>query len=203
MYPLWKTLSELKEKKWVELSHLMNNDSPYWGGIPEGAVELGNVVFDWGNPMLECQIQQFKFPGQFGTHIDFSAHFKKGGVFAESFGMKDAVFPLCVVDISAKAAADPHYCVTVEDIKDKSDSLGRVKTYHNDIAGVQGIGGEFSVYRFLSHCSCYGCTVDIQRKTAVIGILLYSFGKRASYQSKTDYAYLHIKNVLSYFIAFM
>ena len=44
MYPLWKTLSELKEKKWVELSHLMNNDSPYWGGIPEGAVELGNVV---------------------------------------------------------------------------------------------------------------------------------------------------------------
>ena len=62
MYPLWKTLSELKEKKWVELSHLMNNDSPYWGGIPEGAVELGNVVFDWGNPMLECLIQTFKFP---------------------------------------------------------------------------------------------------------------------------------------------
>ena len=121
MYPLWKTLSELKEKKWVELSHLMNNDSPYWGGIPEGAVELGNVVFDWGNPMRECQIQQFKFPGQFGTHIDFPAHFKKGGVFAESFGMKDAVFPLCVVDISAKAAADPHYCVTVERTGRKTD----------------------------------------------------------------------------------
>ncbi len=126
MYPLWKTLSELKEKKWVELSHLMNNDSPYWGGIPEGAVELGNVVFDWGNPMLECQIQQFKFPGQFGTHIDFPAHFKKGGVFAESFGMKDAVFPLCVVDISAKAAADPHYCVTVEDIKEYEAKYGDI-----------------------------------------------------------------------------
>lgn len=116
MYTLWNALNKAKSMKWVELSHLMNNDSPYWSGIPSGSVELGSVVFDWGNPMLECQIQTFKFPGQFGTHIDFPAHFVKDAPYAESFGMKDAVFPLCVVDISEKVKADPTYCVTVDDL---------------------------------------------------------------------------------------
>lgn len=126
MHKLWQTLGELKDMKWVELSHLMNNDSPYWSGIPEGAAELGNVVFDWGNPMLECQIQQFKFPGQYGTHIDFPAHFKKGGAFAESFGMKDAVFPLCVIDITEKVKENPTYCVSVDDIKAYEAQYGEI-----------------------------------------------------------------------------
>ena len=81
-YKLWQILDELKtpEYEWVELSHSLNNDSPFWAGIPEGSVELGKTVFDWGNPMLECLIQTFKFPGQFGTHIDFPGHFDKAGV---------------------------------------------------------------------------------------------------------------------------
>lgn len=124
MYKLWKDLDELKKLEWVELSHLMNNDSPYWSGIPEGAVQLGNTLFDWGNPMLECKIQQFKFPGQFGTHVDFPAHFVKDAKTAECFTMKNAVFPLCVIDISDKAAKDPHYAVTVEDIKEYEAEYG-------------------------------------------------------------------------------
>lgn len=126
MYGLWEELENLKAKKWVELSHLMNNESPYWSGIPDGAAELGNVLFDWGNPMLECRIQQFKFPGQYGTHIDFPAHFDKNGVFAESFSMHDAAFPLCVIDISEKAAADCHYAVTVDDIKEYEAKYGEI-----------------------------------------------------------------------------
>jgi len=123
---LWKQLEELKKCKWVELSHTMDNTSPYWSGIPKGSVQLGNVVFDWGNPMLECQIQQFKFPGQFGTHVDFPAHFKKGGKTAEAFEMKQAAFPLCVIDISDKAKKDCHHAVTVEDIKEWEKENGPI-----------------------------------------------------------------------------
>ena len=117
MYKLWNALGEAKKLKWVELSHLMDNASPYWSGIPAGSAELGAVVFDWGNPMLECQIQTFKFPGQFGTHIDFPAHFVKGADCAEAFAIKDAAFPLCVVDISDKVKENPTYCVTVGDLE--------------------------------------------------------------------------------------
>ena len=126
MYRLWKELEGLKELKWVELSHRMNNDSPYWSGIPEGAAELGNVLFDWGNPMLECRIQQFKFPGQYGTHIDFPAHFCKDGAFAESYGARDAAFPLCVIDITDKVKEDQRYCVTVDDIKAYEAQYGEI-----------------------------------------------------------------------------
>lgn len=117
MHKLWQALEGARSLRWVELSHQLDNSSPYWSGIPDGSVDLGNVVFDWGNPMLECQIQTFKFPGQFGTHIDFPAHFIKDAATSESFGVKDAVFPLCVIDISEKVKAEPTYCVTVDDIK--------------------------------------------------------------------------------------
>ena len=125
-YKLWDALNEAKKLKWVELSHSLNNDSPYWSGIPEGSVELGKVVFDWGNPMLECRIQTFKFPGQFGTHIDFPGHFIKGAVLSDSFGVKDGVFPLCVVDITEKVKADCHYAATAQDIKDYEAKYGPI-----------------------------------------------------------------------------
>ncbi len=126
MFKLWNALSEAQNLKWVELSHTMDNDSPYWSGIPEGSVELNKTVFDWGNPMLECRITTFKFPGQFGTHIDFPAHFVKGGVAAEAFAAKQGVFPLCVIDVTDKVAKDPTYAVTVEDIKAYENKYGAI-----------------------------------------------------------------------------
>ncbi len=126
MYKRWEALESAKKLKWVELSHSLNNDSPYWAGIPEGSVELGKTVFDWGNPMLECRIQTFKFPGQFGTHIDFPGHFVKGAPLSEKFGVKDAAFPLCVVDITGKVAEDPTYAVSVQDIKDYEAKYGAI-----------------------------------------------------------------------------
>ncbi len=126
MYKLWDMLSAVKNMKWVELSHTLDNDSPYWAGIPEGAVELGNVVYDWGQPMLDCLIQSFRFPGQFGTHIDFPGHFIKDGKLSEDYTVKDGVFPLCVIDITAKVAKDPCYAVTVDDIKEYEARYGDI-----------------------------------------------------------------------------
>lgn len=126
MYKLWQALEEAKKLRWVELSHSLNNDSPYWSGIPEGSVELSKTVFDWGTPMLECLIQTFKFPGQFGTHIDFPGHFIKDAPLSEQFGVEDAVFPLCVVDVTDKVAKDPTYVVTAEDIKGYEAKYGDI-----------------------------------------------------------------------------
>lgn len=48
-HALWNLLQQLKsDYEWVELSHRLNNDSPYWSGMPEGSVEIGKTVFDWG-----------------------------------------------------------------------------------------------------------------------------------------------------------
>ena len=118
-YGLWEILKELNSDRyeWVELSHSLSNESPYWAGIPDGSVELGSVCYDWGNPMLDCLIQTFKFPGQFGTHIDFPGHFVKNRELSEAYGVKNMIYPLCVVDITAKVAEDVHYAATADDIK--------------------------------------------------------------------------------------
>lgn len=126
MYELWNALAAAKNYKWVELSHSLNNDSPYWAGIPEGSVELGTVCYDWGNPMLDCLIQTFKFPGQFGTHIDFPSHFVPGRETSEHYGAQDLVFPLCVIDITDKVKEDVHYAVTAEDIKAYEEKYGPI-----------------------------------------------------------------------------
>jgi len=126
MYKLWNHLEELKKYRFVELSHSMNNDSPYWAGIPDGSVDIGPVVYDWGNPMLECQIQTFKFPGQFGTHIDFPSHFIKGGKSSESYGVNNMMYPLCVIDITKKVEEDVHYAVSVDDIKEWEAKHGNI-----------------------------------------------------------------------------
>ena len=118
MYTLWNTLKDLRDNyEWVDLSHSMNNDSPVWSGIPTGSVEVGKTAFDWGNPMLECLIQTFKFPGQFGTHIDFPGHFVRGAALSDAFGIGNMLFPLCVIDITEKVKEDVHYAVTMDDIK--------------------------------------------------------------------------------------
>lgn len=117
MYELWTALEQAKQYKWVELSHPLDNESPYWAGIPEGSVELSKTVYDWGNPMLDCLIQTFKFPGQFGTHIDFPGHFAKGGALSEAYDVRSLVFPLCVVDITEQVARDVHYAATAADLR--------------------------------------------------------------------------------------
>ena len=126
MYKLWDGLKKVQQMRWIELSHPLDNDSPYWSGIPEGSVELSKTVYDWGMPQLDCLIQTFKFPGQFGTHIDFPGHFIKGAALSEEYSVRDTVFPLCVVDITDKVAKDPCYAVTVDDIKAYEDKYGAI-----------------------------------------------------------------------------
>ncbi len=126
-YKLWETFQELRDDyEWVELSHPLDNDTPVWSGIPDGSVELSKTVFDWGNPMLECLIQTFKFPGQFGTHIDFPGHFIKGAPLSDAYGVMNSVYPLCVIDVTAKVADDARYAVTVDDIKLYEERYGEI-----------------------------------------------------------------------------
>jgi len=125
---LWTLYKELNkpEYKWVDLSHPLNNKSPFWAGIPAGSVELNKTVFNWGNPMLECLIETYKFPGQFGTHIDFPLHFHKKGKASEKFGPKNMVYPLCVIDITKQVKKDKNYAVTVDDIKAYEKKYGKI-----------------------------------------------------------------------------
>lgn len=124
---LWNELKEWKEKyDFVELSHSLNNDTPVWSGVPKGVVKLNETVFDWGNPMLECLIESYQFPGQFGTHVDFPGHFIKGMPLSDHFGTESMFFPLVVIDITEKVKKDREYAATEEDIKAWEEEYGAI-----------------------------------------------------------------------------
>lgn len=76
MAGLWEKLAEAKQYRWVDLTHTLTNESPYWEGIPQGSVALGEIAVPF--EAMDLEIQTFKFPGQFGTHIDYPAHFVPG-----------------------------------------------------------------------------------------------------------------------------
>lgn len=80
---LWNLLETLKQYTWVDLSHELTNDSPYWSGMPEGVLELNKTIIDF--PEMNLNIQTFKFPGQFGTHIDYPGHFVENARLAGEF----------------------------------------------------------------------------------------------------------------------
>ena len=124
---LWSDLANLKSCRWVELSHPLTDESPYWAGIPAGSVELCRTVFDYDEEMLSCRIHTYKFPGQFGTHVDFPSHFTPGAAGSEAYGAADMAMPLCVIDLTGKIAeAGPDVAVDVADIEAWEAEHGRI-----------------------------------------------------------------------------
>lgn len=123
---LWGDLEKLKRCRWVDLTHPLTNESPYWGGVPDGSVELCKTVFDYDEEMLSCRIHTYKFPGQFGTHVDFPMHFVPGRPAAEEYGVEQSAYPLCVIDISGKVDENPDYAVTVDDVLAYEEEHGRI-----------------------------------------------------------------------------
>lgn len=124
MHTLWEALKTAKNHRWVDLTHSLDNGSPYWDGIPAGSVELCKPVIRFED--MDLEIQTFLFPGQFGTHIDYPGHFIPGGRLANGFDVKDTVLPLVVIDISGKAAENPDYELTVDDILAFEETYGKI-----------------------------------------------------------------------------
>lgn len=114
---LWKDLEKLQNCTWVDLTHPLNNESPYWGGMPRGSVELCKTIFDYDSEILSCRIHTYKFPGQFGTHVDFPSHFEAGLADSDAYGVRNMAYPLVVIDLTPKMADDIEYAVTADDIK--------------------------------------------------------------------------------------
>lgn len=123
---LWPDLEKLKSCKWVDLTHPLDENSPYWGGMPEGVVDLCKTVFDYDNPILRCRIHTYKFPGQFGTHIDFPVHFEPGLAASDAYGVESMAYPLVVIDITPQMEDDIEYAITADDIKAFEDVNGPI-----------------------------------------------------------------------------
>ena len=68
----------------------------------------------------------FTHVGQWGTHVDPPAHFKKGGRTVDQITLKEMILPLVVFDVHEEVAQNPDYTLTVERIKQWETDHGTI-----------------------------------------------------------------------------
>jgi kynurenine formamidase len=105
-------------KQFVDLTHTFSPATPVWKGFGPAKFQLNSEDgFRW---------QLFTMVGQYGTHIDPSAHFDPAGKTIDEIPLKQMILPLVVFDITPMLAHDPNHALTVADIHEWERSHGRV-----------------------------------------------------------------------------
>lgn len=97
----------------VDLTHILTPEFPMWPGDPQFSMTefspLGGDTF-YANTLALHEHS--------GTHIDAPAHAAAGGVTVEAIPAATLIAPLAIIDISARAAADPDALLSIADILD-------------------------------------------------------------------------------------
>ena len=96
----------------VDLTHALDADFPTFGGEPGIALNQTVKFSESGYQLFQITLDEHS-----GTHIDAPLHFTEDGTSVDELDPETLVCPLCVVDISAKAADEANAIVEVEDIE--------------------------------------------------------------------------------------
>jgi kynurenine formamidase len=95
----------------VDLTHVMSPEFPTFFGVP--GIEL-EKKFDLKKDGFN--LYWWRIIEHAGTHLDAPIHFSENGATAEKIPADTLVVPLAVVDVAAKAAQNPDYLLTREDL---------------------------------------------------------------------------------------
>lgn len=119
---LTEAVNLLKSKKWIDLTHAFNADSPHFFMFEPAEFK---TLFDYRDGFFA---QQFTFPGQYGTHIDAPCHFVQGRRFVHDLELKELVLPLVVIDQSARAQKDADFALSADDVLAFEQIHGRIES---------------------------------------------------------------------------
>jgi kynurenine formamidase len=106
----------------VDLTHALRPDFPTFDGKPAIAVEPALTVARDGYAM-----NRLAYLEHVGTHFDAPAHFSAGGAPVDAIPAEALVCPLVVVDVAERAAADPDYRLSPEDLAAHEHAHGRIQ----------------------------------------------------------------------------
>lgn len=109
----------------VDLTHGIDNNTIFWPTERKTfeLIEEHNGLTERG---FFYAANRFCLPEHGGTHIDAPFHFAKKGLTAGAMPVERFVGPAAVIDISAKAAADADYTLSVDDVTAWEASHGKI-----------------------------------------------------------------------------
>ena len=97
----------------VDLTHTMSPEFPTFFGVPGIEMDKKFELKKDGFNLYWWRIVEHA-----GTHLDAPIHFSESGATVEKISADTLVVPLAVVDVAAKAAQNPDYLLTREDLAD-------------------------------------------------------------------------------------
>ncbi|MEE2862134.1 MAG: cyclase family protein [Pseudomonadota bacterium] len=96
----------------TDLTHTYDSDFPTFDGKPGIIYEVDKNFDPDGYHLYKLTIFEHT-----GTHIDAPLHFAEGPFSVDALPVENLIAPLCIVDISAKAAEDPNAMVEPADVE--------------------------------------------------------------------------------------
>lgn len=101
--------------QWIDLSHDFSEDTIYWvTAEPFKRTTVAEAKTDKG---FYYSAYNFSGAEHGGTHLDAPVHFAEGKKTVDQIELNQLIGPGVKIDVSAKAAADRDYQITVDDIK--------------------------------------------------------------------------------------
>ena len=105
----------------VDLTHALHEDFPTFFGQPQFSREQLFAFDTDGFNLFNLTVNEHT-----GTHIDAPLHFSADGMSVDAIPVESLVCPLCIVDITEKAAADPDAQLTPDDLQAWIDANGDI-----------------------------------------------------------------------------
>ncbi len=109
-------LLDLSRSKVVDLSHSFDDKTIYWPTSPSN-FKLTTLSSGETPGGYFYSANSFCTPEHGGTHLDAPVHFSQRGKSADQIPLRQLIAPGAVVDVSKKAANDPDYRLSLEDLK--------------------------------------------------------------------------------------
>ena len=116
---------DLSRSRLVDLTHPYNAQTIYW---PTAATKFQLEKLAYGPTPAGYFYSAYSLstPEHGGTHLDAPAHFSERGQSADEVPLARLIAPAVVIDVSSKAAADPDYRLSADDVLGFERQHGRI-----------------------------------------------------------------------------
>ena len=107
---------DLQHAEIVDLTWSFDQQTLYWPNSPS-AFELKELAHGMTPGGYFYASNLFCAPEHGGTHLDAPIHFAEQGLTADKIPLQQLIGPAIVIDVASKAAANPDYRLTAEDVR--------------------------------------------------------------------------------------
>lgn len=107
---------DLQHARIIDLTHPFDERTIYWPTAPS-SFQLTRLSYGKTEAGYFYAANVFCTPEHGGTHLDAPIHFSESGLTVDQIPVRQLIGPGIVIDVSQRAAADPDYRLSVQDVK--------------------------------------------------------------------------------------